>query len=67
MTTNTEKLQALEDAIFSGATSINIDGQQVTYRSLSEMERIALRLRNQISGINKRPKIASMGATLRHQ
>jgi hypothetical protein len=31
------------------------------------MERIALSLEKEISGIDKRPKIASMGATLRNQ
>ncbi len=67
MPTNTERLDALREAIYSGATSIQLDGQTVTYRSLSEMERIALKLENEISGINKRPKIASMGATLRNQ
>ena len=67
MPSNTEKLDALKDAIYSGATSITLDGQTVNYRSLSEMERIANKLEKEISGIDKRPKIASMGATLRNQ
>jgi len=67
MPTNTERLDALKEAIYSGATSIQLDGQTVTYRSLSEMERIALKLEKEISGIDKRPKISSMGATLRNQ
>ncbi len=67
MPTNTERLDALKEAIYSGATSIQLDGQTVNYRSLSEMERIALGLEKEISGIDKRPKIASMGATLRNQ
>ena len=67
MPTNTERLDALKEAIYSGATSIQLDGQTITYRSLSEMERIANKLDKEISGIDKRPKIASMGATLRNQ
>lgn len=67
MPTNTEKLDALKDAIHSGATSITLDGQTVTYRSLAEMERIVLKLEKDIDGFSKRPKIASLGATLRGQ
>ena len=67
MPTNTERLDALKEAIYSGATEIQLDGQTVKYRSLSEMVRIALKLEKEISGIDKRPKIASMGATLRNQ
>ena len=67
MPTNTERLDALKEAIYSGATEIQLDGQTVKYRSLSEMERIALKLEKEISGVDKRPKIASMGATLRNQ
>lgn len=67
MPTNTERLDALKEAIYSGATEIQLDGQTVKYRSLAEMERIALNLEKEISGIDKRPRIASMGATLRDQ
>ena len=67
MPTNTERLDALKDAIYSGATSITLDGQTVTYRSLEEMERIVLKLEKEINGFSKRPKIASLGATLRSQ
>jgi len=67
MPTNTERLEALKEAIYSGATSIQLDGQTVTYRSLSEMERIALKLEKEISGIDTRPRIASMSSTLRNQ
>ena len=67
MPTNTERLEALKDAIYSGATTIKLDGQEVTYRSLSEMERIALKLENDIAGFSKRPRCSSMGATLRDQ
>ena len=67
MPTNTERLEALKEAIYSGATEIQLDGQTVKYRSLSEMERIALKLENDIAGFSKRPKCSSMGATLRNQ
>jgi len=67
MPTNTERLEALKEAIYSGATSIQLDGQTVTYRSLSDMERTKLKLENEINGFSKRPKCSSMGATLRNQ
>ena len=52
MPTNTERLDALKDAIYSGATSITLDGQTVTYRSLAEMERIVLKLEKEIDGFS---------------
>ena len=67
MPTNTERLDALKDAIYSGATSITLDGQTVSYRSLAEMERIAIKLEKEIEGFSKRPKISSLSATLRSQ
>ena len=67
MPTNTERLEALKEAIYSGATSKQLDGQTVTYRSLSDMERTKLKLENEINGFSKRPKCSSMGATLRNQ
>jgi len=67
MPTNTERLEALKDAIYSGANEIQLDGQTVKYRSLAEMERIALSLEKEISGINTRPIISSLTPTLRGQ
>ena len=67
MPTNTERLDALKDAIYSGATEIQLDGQTVKYRSLAEMERIALKLEKEISGINMRPIVASLTPTFQGQ
>lgn len=48
----TEQLQrhldAIETAIYSGATRVSYDGKSVEYRSLAEMERVRDGLRRQL-------------------
>lgn len=51
MATKQERLDALEEAIDSGATEVSYDGKTVKYRSLKEMRRIRDELRNDL-GLN---------------
>lgn len=54
-------LDALEDAINSGALMVRFADRQVTYRSLDDMNRIAAKMRAEITGTSptRRVKIAS--------
>lgn len=51
MATKQERLDALEEAIDSGATEVSYDGKTVKYRSLREMRRIRDELRTDL-GLN---------------
>ena len=63
----TDEENNINSVINSGASEIQIDGQTAKYRPLSDLERIERRIKDESRGFSKRPKIASMGATLRNQ
>jgi len=46
------KLQQLEDAYYEGVTSVKVDGREITYRSLRDMERIINRMKKELEGSN---------------
>ena len=56
----TELLDALEEAIGSGALTVTYAGKTVTYRSLDEMTRIAGFLARKIGRKGANPRVATM-------
>lgn len=62
-------LNAIRAARKSGALRITLDGQSVTYRSLDDVDRIIADLEQELStdAARKRPRVASLGITLRNQ
>ena len=68
MATNAE-LAAIKAARNSGALRVTLDGQSVNYRSLDDMDRIISDIERELSVdvVRKRPRVSSLGATLRSQ
>ena len=60
-----EMLDALEEAIFSGALTVTYSGKTVTYRSLDEMTRVARYLSRRLGITGALPRVATM--TYRHR
>lgn len=55
-----EMMDALEEAIFSGATTITYSGKTVTYRSLDEMTRVARYLAKRLGRSGAKPRVATI-------
>lgn len=53
-------LDALEEAIYSGATTVTYSGKTVTYRSLDEMTRIARFLAKKLGRTGANPRVATI-------
>jgi len=51
-----EQLEALEDAISQGVTSVSYNGKTITYRSLSEMIKIRDNMRSELGVSAKKPR-----------
>lgn len=67
MATKRDKLAALTDAIDTGAKTITLDGQTVTYRSLAEMRDVQRSLEQDIAGgaLKRRPTMFDVSNSLR--
>tara|TARA_R110000765_G_scaffold307467_2_gene401293 strand:+ start:682 stop:891 length:210 start_codon:yes stop_codon:yes gene_type:complete len=67
MATNADKLSALTDAIDTGAKTITLDGQTVTYRSLAEMRDVQRSLEESVNSgaLKRRPTMFDVSNSLR--
>ena len=55
-----EMMDALEEAIFSGATTVTYSGKTVTYRSIDEMTRVARYLAQRLGRKGSKPRVATL-------
>ena len=55
-----EMMEALEEAIFSGATTVTYSGKTVTYRSIDEMTRVAQYLGRRLGRKGASSRVATL-------
>jgi hypothetical protein len=61
--TDAQRLEALEDAYYSGQRSVQLDGQRIEYQDMDEMWKAICRLKAEMSPA-ARPPIVSMRPTM---
>lgn len=50
MSYSQEQIGALEDAIATGALTVEMDGKRITYRRLADMQRLLVAMKAEFSG-----------------